>query len=263
MEIAPDGHVLSARPDTGNSKLRDAAAEAVKTWRFKPFLVHNAKVTADTKLTVEFGSQPASPALAEAPAPPRPAPATKAPTAAAAEPAPAGNTSADDTPKRFTYLEDRCRTLVTTNAAPAQQAKTCAEAADLADTLYGPQTFVPRRAAYIYASTAFVRTNDLKAATAYASKAVAVAEQGHDDASGLSAAYAARGQAEAFSGQLDTANRDLNQAEIYERQAFAGNPDDGGYHAGLKSLLLFHAQLLKGLGKPAEADAKTAEANKL
>lgn len=255
IEISPDGHVASAKADTGNSKLRNAAVDAVRTWRFRPFTLHNVKVTANAKLTVEVGAQPisghASQPAAVADALP------DAPSAPAVKPA---------SPPEFQALQDRCRALVEARGVPAQEASACRQAAEAADALYGEKTFMPRRAAYVFAATAYMRTNDLKAAVAFGSKAVAVVAQGHDDNAGASAAYTVRGQARAFAGDLPGADLDLIKAEGFERRVLAadlGKAAEPATRAALRNLLLFHAKLLGALKEPEKAAAKTAEAGKL
>ena len=247
--IGPDGRVTSAKPDSGPSKLRDAAVDAVKKWRFQPFTVKSAKVGVSTKLTVEFGPEAIpAPALAKAPA------------------VPVDTPPIDEALQRFRALEDKCHLLVANHADPTQQASACRDAAAQAAILTGPTRFHEQRSADVFAATALMRTDDLKSAIAYGSKAIAVVAGGHDDASGASAAYAVRGQAKAFAGDLPGADADLTDAEAYERKAIAaaaGQPAEADYRAAMKGLLQFHAQLLTALKQPDQAATKTAEAGKL
>ncbi len=248
VEIAPDGHVTAATADSGNSKLREPAVDAVKKWRFKPFQSHGARTTASTKLTLEFPPASASPHSASTPP--------------AAEPTAVPN---DPTAQQFAALEDQCRTLVAARAEPAQEAAACRAAADLAGHLQGDTRSLAQRSSAVYAATALMRTDDLKAAVAYGTRAIAAAAQGHDD-SGSSAAYAVRGQANAFAGNLPAADRDLARAEDFERKALAaaaGSQQEPESRAAMKSLLLFHAQLLTALKQPEKAADKSAEAAKL
>jgi len=52
--IAPDGTVLDVRPVSGPDQLASAAVDAVKWWRFQPYLVNGQAVQVRTTLAVEF-----------------------------------------------------------------------------------------------------------------------------------------------------------------------------------------------------------------
>ena len=248
VQIGPDGRVTAAKIDTGPTPLRDAAVDAVKKWRFKPFTVRGQKVSASTKLTVEFGGSaiPAAPLKSHAPVPVAP--------------------QVDEALQRFQAMEEQCRTLVSAHAEPAEQAKACRAAADQATLLKSANRFPLQRSADVYAATALMRTNDLELAVAYGAKAIESVAEGHDDDSGASAAYTVRGQARAFAGDLAGADLDLSKAEDFERRtvaAYAGKPGEPEAQGALKNLLLFHAQLLKGMNQLGKAAAKTQEAEKL
>ncbi len=258
VQIGPDGRVTSAKVDTGPTVLRDPALDAVKQWRFKPFTVHEEKVTASTKLTIDFGA-PAAVATLKAPPPATPK-ALPPPAVAVATPTPP---PVDQALQQFQATEEQCRTLVAAHAEPAEQAKACRAAADQSKTLTSANRFLLQRSADVYAATALMRTDDLKLAVAYGTKAIQVVAEGHDDDSGASAAYTVRGQARAFAGDLPGADADLTKAEAFERMvvtAAAGKAEEPSAHAALKNLLLFHAQLLKALKQTDKAQAKTAEA---
>jgi hypothetical protein len=97
-------------------------------------------------------------------------------------------------------------------------------------------------------------------------KAIAVVLQRHDDGSGSSAAYGVTGQAKAFSGDLAGADKDLETAEEFQRNALdspAGHELAKEYSQTMKSLLSFHAQVLTAMGEQSRAEAKTQEAAKL
>ena len=236
VQLDPDGHVAKAVADTGPAMLRGAAVDAVKRWTFKPFLSHGAKADVKTKLTISFTLD---------------VPATSA---------------EDEIAKAYFPLFDKCRTLVSARADPKEEASSCRAAAKEAEKFGTGTRFIERRSAYVYAATALMRTNELAASIAYGSKAITVVNEGHDDDSGSSAAYAVRGQAEAFDGNLPAADGDLTAAETYQRKAIdspAGKELAPEYRGAMKNLLLFHAQVLTALKRPEEAAAKTAEAGKL
>jgi protein TonB len=52
--IATDGSVADVRPVSGPEALAPAAVDAVKWWRFQPYLVNGLPVEAETTITVEF-----------------------------------------------------------------------------------------------------------------------------------------------------------------------------------------------------------------
>lgn len=93
---------------------------------------------------------------------------------------------------------------------------------------------------------------DLQTALHYADKAVEVVKLGHDGNSGDEAAYSVRGEIRALSGDMSGGDKDLSVAEDYARK--------GQLTGSLKRDLQFHAELLKHMNRPEEAQAKLAEA---
>ncbi len=57
VTITPQGTVAQARPVAGPTLLRDAAANAVKAWRFRPYLVNNHPVEVLTNVNINFAMQ--------------------------------------------------------------------------------------------------------------------------------------------------------------------------------------------------------------
>jgi TonB family protein len=55
--IARDGTVLELRPISGPEELTSAAVDAVKWWRFRPYLVNGEPVEVQTELAIEFRPQ--------------------------------------------------------------------------------------------------------------------------------------------------------------------------------------------------------------
>ena len=126
-----------------------------------------------------------------------------------------------------------------------------------------------RRTAFVYASTALLRNQQPKEALDYATRAVLVVEQGHDDDSGASAAYLVRAEAEAVSGDLAEASEDCSLSEQHEREAIrkmsTKDPElvRREYVPTLKSILGFESKLFAAQGNSGKAAEKTAEAAKL
>jgi TonB family protein len=80
--ISKSGSVEDLHVVTGQALLQDAALSAVKTWRYRPYLVNGEPVKVQTTINVVFtlGVQSATP---DAPAPAAPAPAAPTPIAPA------------------------------------------------------------------------------------------------------------------------------------------------------------------------------------
>jgi TonB family protein len=239
VEIGVDGRVTNTKALTGPAMLFSSAQECVKQWRYEPLIRDGKPVAASTTALVSF----------ELPAP--------------------ANPNDEQIAARFFPLQQACTKAVSSNADTAKQAEACKQAADVARTFSSQERFIERRSAFVYASTAMLRSKQFKESLDYANKATFVVEQGHDDGSGSSAAYSVRGQAEAQLGDLPGASRDIEKAENFERTAIAemgrlnGDFVTHEYIPALKGLLNFHAQILSALGKDEEARAKLAEASKL
>ena len=52
--IGKDGQMLDVKPVSGSPLLIDSAVEAVKQWRYKPYLLNGTPVEVDTQITVIF-----------------------------------------------------------------------------------------------------------------------------------------------------------------------------------------------------------------
>jgi hypothetical protein len=167
-----------------------------------------------------------------------------------------------------TYIaHDRdCRNLVNKRDDPAAAVVACKEVADEADRFAPKSHFITRRAAYVFYATALIQAKKPQDAVAVGGKAVTVVLLGHDDAAGSSAAYGVRGQARAFAGDLTGADQDLDKAETYQRNGLnspAGQELREEYSRTLKGMLMFHAQVLKAMGKEDAANIKLEQASKL
>ena len=235
IQVDASGHVSATKVLSGPPMLRGAAIDAVKTWEFKPFQKDGQPVSATTKITIPFSL---------------------------------GTPDANDEQIASVYfpLSQTCIKLVGQRADSAEQARACKAAAAEAQKFGQDTRFIERRSSYVYCATALMRNKEYKDALACADKAVIVVQQGHDDGSGSSAAYAVRGQTEAFGGDLLAADGDLTRAEHLQRDALdtpAGHALSKQYVGTLKNLLSFHAQVLQALNRKSEADAKLEEASKL
>ena len=236
VEIGTDGKVSKTVILSGPSMLKQAAVDAVAKWTFKPYERDGQVVPVTATIAVKFR-------LAE--------PVDENDRAIA---------------KEYFPLFQRCSQMVTQRSDVVETAKVCREAADQADRFESGTRFIERRSAYVFSAAALIANKETKPALVYADKAVAVVAQGHDDGSGSSAAYGVRAQAKALTGDLPGADKDLDQAEEFERAALrglAGRELTGTYTQNLRALLEFHARVLTAMGRKEQATAKRDAAEKL
>jgi TonB family protein len=251
VEISPDGMVRSTRVLSGPTMLRQAAASAVKQWRYSPF--HSGGGT-----TAVTGNVLMSFTLREKPEvhTPHERSATGSYSVSVGFP-PSDHQGEPDAEvaKRFDIPWETCTRGVIANATDMGTANACKEAAAIADEFPTDRRFTERRRAYVYAATVLGNLHDLKTALHYADKAVEVVKLGSGDNAGVEAAYSIRGEIRAFSGDMEGADRDLSFAEDTSRK--------WQLSGALKRDLQFHAELLMRMNRPQEAQAKLAEAAKL
>jgi protein TonB len=60
--VGRDGHVLGTKVIRGDQKLAKAATDAVKQWRYKPYLVDGQPADVETQITVNFNPSDNRPA---------------------------------------------------------------------------------------------------------------------------------------------------------------------------------------------------------
>jgi hypothetical protein len=156
---------------------------------------------------------------------------------------------------RFDPAWDKCSEVVIAHITTMESAEVCKRASDIANEFPPDRRYTERRYVYVYTATAFANAHDLKTALLYAEKAVAVVKLGHDDNPGSGSAYSIRGKLRAFSGDMKGGDEDLLTAEGFDRKA-----DNS---ALLKKDLQFHADLLKRMNRPQDAQVKLDEASKL
>ena len=236
IEIESDGSVGKVKIISGPQMLRGAAIEAVKQWRYKPFVQEGTAATVSTTVSFPFMF----------------------------DKIPADNDNAIQS--IFFPLSDECHKAVGENTSTALQADICRQAAEVADQFAPDSRYIERRSAFTYASTALLRNREAKEALHFAEKAVAVSLQGDDDGSGRAAVFSVRAQAKAATGDLTGSDQDLTRAENEERAALdtpAGHSLNAEYTRTLIGLLRFHAQLLQAQGKEEAAQTKLDEVAKL
>jgi TonB family protein len=251
VEIRPDGLVRSSRILSGPPMLREAATSTLKQWRYSPFHRGQETIAVMGNVLVSFtlGDKPVVHTSHESSANGSYSISlTLPPTAHRREPD-------AEVATRFDIPWQTCTRGVIAHVTDVSTANACKEAAAIADEFPADRRFVERRRAYVYAATAYGNISDLQTALHYADKAVEVTKLGHDDDSGNEAAYSLRGQIRAFSGDMTGGDKDMSLAEDFCRRAKLS--------AALKRDLQFHAELLKRMNRPQEAQAKLEEAAKL
>jgi TonB family protein len=253
VEISPDGLVRSTKVVSGPTLLRPAAVLALKQWRYSPFHGGDGNsttaVTGNVVISFTLHDKPAVHTLHESSA-------NGSYSASITFPATNHQGEPDaEVAKRFDLPWETCTRGVIAQATDTTTAAACKQAAAIADEFPSDRRFTERRQAYVYAATAFGNVRDLQTALHYADKAVEVVKLGKSDNSGNEAAYSIRGQIRAFSGDMAGSDQDLSIAEDFCRK--------GQLSGALKRDLEFHAELLKRMNRPQEAQAKLDEAAKL
>jgi hypothetical protein len=157
---------------------------------------------------------------------------------------------------RYDPLWEKCTAGVLAHKNDAETASFCKAAADVSNDFPPESRVIERRAANVYAATAFGNMGDFKSALPYADRAVEVVKHAKVGGSGAEAAYMTRAQVKAFSGDLQGGDADAIIAEGFAREMV---------HQGLgvdrlRKDLQFHAELLRRLGRPEDAQKKLAEA---
>jgi len=160
---------------------------------------------------------------------------------------------------QFDPLWDKCTAGVLGHLNNANTAANCKAAADSLSQLPADTRFTERRMANVYAATAFANIADFKAALPYASRAVDVVIASKQSGSGAESAYETRAQIRAFSGDLDAAEPDATAADEFAREMVKS----GLSSSQLRKDLLFHAELLRRLGRSDVSEKLSAEAAKL
>lgn len=266
MKLGKRGEVVSTHPVSGPPMLIQAAVDSVKQWRFRPFLRNGEPAFAVGRVNLIFSlgdePQPASPkGISETPGSSYTVKVTLKPGASADIPDP-------KIASKYFPLWNSCTEGVLAHKNDSETASVCRQAADFAEEFPPNEGFIEKRSSEVYAATSLANIADLKSALTYAEKAVAEVKLGHDDDSGENAAYSVRGHIRAFLGDMAGSDQDLNTAEDFERKAvgWAKKESPGialRYRHVLQRDLEFHAEVLKRMNRPQDAQKKLDEASKL
>jgi len=238
IQVGTTGKVESMKVVSGPAMLQQAAMDSLKQWSFHPFEKDGRQVPAGGRVSIEFSLGKGGPTPQE-----------------------------EEIARRYFPLSDQCRKAVSAKTDYPAAAAVCKQAAETANEFAPDVRFIERRSAFVYAATASANNRDLTSALAWAVKAMEVAKLGHDDDSGNNAVYSTKGTVEGMMGNLAASDQDLTVAEDYERKGIAhmeiDSPEMAKYYASvLAQDLRSHAQVLKGLNRPDEAQEKLDEAAK-
>jgi hypothetical protein len=234
VDVDTNGHVVAAIPLNGPRQLTDLFKDEAKRITFYPFQENGQPVCVRFSLRYLAGLGRVDSADAKAEA-------------------------------KFIPVFNKCSTLSAAKAGP-EALNPCRLAAEAADKLTTTVNNKNRVDAYTYYASALILANRSKEALAYAQKAVASCDIGFIDVSDKAVAYGLRGQVSGVTGDPHGADNDLSKAEELERATLEvpRTPEQRKFDSGvLRSVLTFHAQVLVGLGKTAEADKLREEARRL
>jgi TonB family protein len=264
VQVGPTGKVESTETSSGPPLLIQAATDSVKEWTFRPFEKNGSPIQASSSVSLVF-------TLSGTPAAPR-----EQPEKAGSQRPPlkiitirVKSIGPDDkVADRFFDTRRECDVEMGEKKRDEATAKTCKDAADIAEQLRPNGHYIDKRFAFITAATALYNAGDLNEALVYAKKAVNVTKLGHDIDAGSSEAYATTGSIEFFLGDLSAADRDLTRSEDYGRKAIAWArkeaPNDvESYKGMLGQELRIHSKVSSDMDHSAEAKSELAEASNL
>lgn len=229
--ISPPGEVQSATFVSGHPLLVQAAIDAVKQWKFKPFLEGNSPIAVATDVELDFP----------------------------------GGMSENEAAGRDKYfrVEDECRSLVQ-NAKYAEAEPKCRQAVEISDKL--PKEIVLERtgALSMLANAIFLQRRFSEAISLY-EKALEL-DKGYrkpDDAD-LASDYANLGRAYGVTGNLPKADRFYESAVSTFKAAIKGLPSMyENYSRRLQRTLNEYAQVKEAEGETEAASALRKEAGEI
>jgi TonB family protein len=267
IRVGTTGKVESLKPVSGSSLLIQAATDTVRQWTYTPFESDGVQVPARGQVSLIF-TLGGSPAPHDAPpqGSTSPIPPTTLTMGVPGEDA-TGQPDEKIATEYFKSWHD-CVDGVMAHAKTEATASFCKQAAEIA-TRFAPNTrYIERRSSAVYAATALANIGNFADALRYANRAVETVLLGNDGNSGASAAYSTRGTVEGYLGDFAAADKDLEISEGYERKEITSMEKDAPSigvrdKSSLARDLTFHAEVLKRLNRPSEAQAKLDEAAKL
>jgi TonB family protein len=250
VQVGKTGKIESMNVVSCPAMLRQATIDALREWKYRPFVKDGLPVVVSGTVSFEFNALTGTVSF--------------------------GSGLVETGPKRgeekilkkYLPLSEECRKAISAQTDYPTAVSVCEQAAETAAGFAPDVRFVEKRSAYVYAADAFDITGDLKTAFIYAAKAVDVVKLGHDDNLGSNAAYGIKGIVEGKLGNLIDADQDLTIAEDFERKGIVWAEQvefdrSDNYKRVLTQDLRMHAQVLQGLNRPDEAQKKLDEAAKL
>lgn len=238
MKVGRTGAVDWVKLVSGPGMLQQAAMDSARRWTFKPFMQGGGAVEAQGTVSVVFSLGRNGP-------------------------------TAEETRLAEKYFPEanQCEKAVMAQADMATAETLCVQAAEDADRFPEERRFIERRSSFVWAAWALLYQGNYAGAEGWARRAVNVVKLGHDDNAGANSAYAALAMAMAKTGNLMESDRNFEVAEEYERKALASVEDTKSgiaesYRRAIAHDLKIHAQVLKAMTRPEDAQKKLDEAAK-
>jgi len=264
LRIGTKGLIESTKVVSGPSMLQQAAVDCLKQWSFRPFEKDGVPVIAAGQYSIIFllsdkGSTTVGQGAQSA------TPVHSITVHVRSENAPEG--AGAKLSSEFQLADSACKKGILSRQFNDATVSACKDAATLANKLPMDGNYVAKRSAFVYAATAYGDIGDFKNGLPWAQKAVQVVELGHDDDSGSSAAYSTIGTIEGYLGDFPAADRDLSVAEDFSRKGIIWVEKEAPslraeYVRPFIRDLQFHAQVLRQMNRPEEAQKKLEEADK-
>jgi TonB family protein len=266
IQVDAKGNVEWAKAISGPQMLIQAAIDSVKQRTYKPFEKDGRPIPAQGPVNMIYTLGGSSGSAGS----PTPGSSTESASKVITVHVRADDNSRpldDKAASEYDKFWEDCTKGVLAHANTDATVAACRNASDTA-TRFGVESgYLEKRASSVYAATALANVGSFKDALTYADRAVEVVQLGHDDNAGSEAAYATRGTIKVYLGDLGSADKDLEVAEEFERKAIASMEKDGAiaqaYRRSLARDLKIHAEVLKGLNRSSDAQAKLDEVSKL
>ncbi len=231
ISISPQGDVTSWKVVSGHPILIQAALDAVKQWKYRPFLENGQPVPAMTQVEITVSS--------------------------------GGSDEAPGVRDKYFAAQGECRRLLNERKYPEAE-KTCAEAVRLSNDL-APDVVLERSEARSLLGHSLLMQGRVREAMPLYEEALKL-DQGyrHPDDADLASDYANLGRAYFVAGNLDKADPLYEKSVETFRAAIVALPSmKDNYRRRLKNTLSEYARLKRAEGHPEEAEKLEQEAAKL
>jgi TonB family protein len=262
IRVGPAGTIESMNVTSGPEMLRQAAIDCLKQWTYHPFLKDGVPVSAVGPVSLIFVlSDESNTTIGHGPRAPVQGP-TVTVEVKSGEPFTPANPELE---KQFDKADGECKNGILSRQFNDSTVASCKQAALSAEQLPMDGYEVAKRSAFVYAATAYADMGNFREALPWATRAVEIVKLGKDDNSGSNAAYSTKGTVEGLLGDLEAADHDLTIAEDFSRKGIVWVEKEAPslrqqYARTFVRDLRFHAQVLRSLNRPDDAQKKLDEA---